>query len=149
MHTEMMPPPDEVESQVLDLANQAVGHQANGEPRQAAQHWRRAIALADAGMDEDEIRYWLRSGLAEALYQLGEDEACIDAAREARAWCAQQHTPLAALLLGQALLRCGQAEAALEALREAQWMIGARFFDVVDVEHRDAIACLMAQPRAA
>jgi hypothetical protein len=149
MHTEMTRAHEEVESQVLDLANQAIGHQVNGEPGQAAQHWRRAIALADAGMNEDEIRYWLRSGLAEALYQLGEDAACIVAAREARAWCLQQHTPLAALLLGQALLRSGRADAAVEPLREAQSMIGARFLEAVDAEHRDAIARLLAQPRAA
>lgn len=149
MHTDMNHLIDDIESQVLDLANQAVGHQANGEPRQAAQHWARAIALADAGMHEDEIRYWLRSGIAEALYQLGDDEACIKAAREARAWCLQQQTPLAALLLGQALFRCGHTDAALEALREAQSMTGARFFATIDAEHRDEIAQLMAQSRAA
>jgi hypothetical protein len=149
MHTDMNPLLDDVESQVLDLANQAIGHQVNGEPRQAAQHWARAIALADTGMDEDEIRYWLRSGLAEALYQLGDDDACIAAAREARAWCLQQQTPLASLLLGQSLFRRGHAEAALDALCEAQSMIGSRFFEAIDSEHRDGIAQLMAQTRAA
>ncbi|MGH8080385.1 MAG: hypothetical protein ACREP7_07410 [Lysobacter sp.] len=149
MHTDMNPLLDDVESRVLDLANQAIGHQANGEPGPAAQHWASAIALADTGMAEDEIRYWLRSGLAEAMYQLGDDDACIAAAREARAWCLQQHTPLAALLLGQSLFRRGLTEDALDALREAQSMIGARFFEAVDGQYRQAIAELMAQSRAA
>lgn len=134
---------DDVESQVLDLANQAIGHQAGGDYRQAAQHWAQAIALADTGMHDDEIRYWLRSGIADAHYQLGQDEACIAAAREARAWCRHNQAPLAALLLGQALYRSGRVQAALEALEEARGMIGAEFLEAIDHSHRDAIAELM------
>ncbi|MGO1000678.1 hypothetical protein [Lysobacter sp. CA196] len=142
MHMEMNAL-DDVESQVLDLANQAIGHQAGGDYRQAVEHWAQAIVLADAGMHDDEIRYWLRSGIANAHYQLGQDAACIDAAREARAWSRHQQAPLAALLLGQALYRSGRVQAALEALEEARGMIGAEFFDALDDAHRDAIAELM------
>lgn len=149
MHTDMIPPLDDVESRVLDLANQAIGHQVSGELHQAAQHWARAIDLADAGMDEDEIRHWLRCGLAEVLYQLGAHEACIATAREARAWCLRQHTPLAALLLGQSLFRRGRRDAALDPLSEARSMLGAQFADALDGDLREAIVQSMAQPRAA
>ncbi|ALN64977.1 tetratricopeptide repeat family protein [Lysobacter antibioticus] len=142
MHMEMNAL-DDVESQVLDLANQAIGHQAGGDYRQAAQRWAQAIALADTGMHDDEIRYWLRSGIADAHYRLGQDEACIAAAREARDWCRHHQAPLAALLLGQALYRSGRVQAALEALEEARSMIGAEFLDAIDHVHRDAIAELM------
>jgi hypothetical protein len=57
---------DDLESRVLDLAHQAIGHQAGGDHRQAVHCWAQAIALADAGMHDDEIRGWLRSGIAEA-----------------------------------------------------------------------------------
>ncbi|QWF16696.1 hypothetical protein [Lysobacter capsici] len=140
---------DDVESQVLDLANQAIGYLASEQPRQAAQHWARAIALADAGLPQDEIRFWLRSGVAEAYFQLGNDAACIHAAREARAWCLQQQAPLATLLLGQALLRSGQVDAALDALREARSLIGGDFFEALDPSLRETIADLLAQTRAA
>lgn len=61
--------PDDLESRVLDLANQAIAHQAAGEHRQAAKHWGRAIALADSGLGSDDIRHWLSAGAAETLYR--------------------------------------------------------------------------------
>lgn len=140
---------DDVESQVLDLANQAIGYLASDQPRQAAQHWARAIALADAGLPDDEIRFWLRSGVAEAYFQLGNDAACIHAAREARAWCLQQQAPLATLLLGQSLLRSGRIDAALDALREARSLIGSGFLDALDPSLRETVAVLLAPSRAA
>lgn len=140
---------DDVESQVLDLANQAIGYLASEQPRQAAQHWARAIALADAGMPGDEIRYWLRSGVAEAYFQLGNDAACIHAAREARAWCLQQQAPLATLLMGQALLRSGRVDAAVEALCEARALVGDGFADALDPSLRETVEVLLATPRAA
>ena len=71
---------DDVEARALDLANQAIAHQASGESDEAARHWREAIALADHGLPGDSLRYWLRSGLAEACFRLGDDAACIAAA---------------------------------------------------------------------
>lgn len=65
MHAEMNAA-DDLESRVLDLANQAIGHQAGGDRRQAVQCWAQAIALADAGLHDEEIRGWLRSGIADA-----------------------------------------------------------------------------------
>lgn len=65
MHTEVNTAAD-LESRVLDLANQAIGHQAGGDHRQAVQCWVRAIALADAGLHDEEISGWLRSGIADA-----------------------------------------------------------------------------------
>ncbi|QWP77237.1 hypothetical protein J5226_02190 [Lysobacter sp. K5869] len=135
--------PDDLESRVIDLANQAIAHQTAGEYRQAAKHWARAIDLADAGLDGDEIRHWLSSGAAEALYRLGDYPGCILAARAAREWSRQQHAPLAALLLGQALLRLGRRDAALEALREARSIGGEAVWDAIDLDLRAAVARLL------
>lgn len=143
MHTDMNALPDDLESRVLDLANQAIAHQTNGEHRQAAKHWARAIALADAGLDGDDIRHWLSSGAAEALYRLGDYSGCILAARAALEWSRQNHAPLATLLLGQAQLRLGRREAALEALREARSIGGEAVWDAIDLDLRAAVARLL------
>lgn len=144
MHTDMNALPDDLESRVLDLANQAIAHQTAGEYRQAAKHWARAIDLAQLGLDDgDDIRHWLSSGAAEALYRLGDYPGCIVAARAASEWGRQRHAPLAALLLGQAQLRLGQREAALIALREAREIGGEAVWDAVDLDLRAAVARLL------
>ncbi|MEI2431975.1 hypothetical protein RDV84_08865 [Lysobacter yananisis] len=145
--------PDDLESRVLDLANQAIAHQAAGEHRQAAKHWGRAIALADSGLADsglgsDDIRHWLSAGAAETLYRLGDYAACIVAARAAQEWSRQQHAPLAALLLGQAQLRLGRREAALQALREARALGGEAVWDAIDLDLRAAAARLLRSDAA-
>ncbi|ROU08278.1 hypothetical protein D9T17_05030 [Lysobacter enzymogenes] len=140
--------PDDLESRVLDLANQAIAHQAAGEHRQAAKHWGRAIALADSGLGSDDIRHWLSAGAAETLYRLGDYAACIVAARAAQDWSRQQHAPLAALLLGQAQLRLGRREAALQALREARALGGEAVWDAIDLDLRAAAARLLRSDAA-
>ncbi|BAW00021.1 conserved hypothetical protein [Lysobacter enzymogenes] len=148
MHTDMNAPPDDFESRVLDLANQAIAHQTAGEHRQAAKHWARAIALADIGLGDDEIRHWLSAGAAEALYRLGDYPGCILAARAAREWGRQRHAALPALLLGQAQLRLGGREAALEALREAREIGGDTVWDAIDLDLRAAVARLLRSDAA-
>lgn len=135
---------DDVEARALDLANQAIAHQASGESGEAARHWREAIALADHGLPGDPLRYWLRSGLAEACFRLGDDAACIAAAAAARAWARQQQAPSTALWLGQALFRSGRVDEALDALGEAQALAGAAFAGALDERHREAILARMA-----
>lgn len=142
MHTDMNALPDDLESRVLDLANQAVAHQTAGEFRQAAKHWSRAIDLAGAGFDED-IRHWLSCGAAESLYRLGDYPGCILAARAAAQWSRLRRAPLAALLLGQALLRQGAREPALDALREARELGGDAVWDAIDLDLRAAVARLL------
>lgn len=140
--------PDDLESRVLDLANQAIADHAAGEHRQAAQHWSHAIALADAGLDDDDIRHWLSVGAAETLYRLGDYPACIVAARAAQHWSRLRHAPLAALLLGQAQLRLGRREAALHALREARALGGEAVWDAVDLDLRAAVARVLRSDAA-
>lgn len=148
MHTDMNAQPDDFESRVLDLANQAIAHQTAGEHRQAAKHWARAIALADIGLGDDEIRHWLSAGAAEALYRLGDYSGCILAARAAREWGRQRHAALPALLLGQALLRLGRREEALEALREARLIGSESVWDAIDLDLRAAVARLLRSDAA-
>lgn len=139
----------DLESQVLDLANQAIARQVEGEHRQARRHWAAAIALAETGLVDEEIDCWLRTGLAEACFRLGDDPACIQAARRACASAARAQAALAMLLLGQALFRSGRHAAALDLLAQARSLLGAAFAAALEPGLRAAILACLRTDRAA
>ncbi|AOY00196.1 hypothetical protein [Jeongeupia sp. USM3] len=125
--------PDEREA--FELANRGIRLGAEGRHAESVEQWLLAAEMAAQSMPEEAIRFWIDSGLAAALYEVGRYRESIVAAERARPFCLSLPQPAvsASLSLARSWLALGETAAALPYLREVlQWVGEERLPELFD-----------------
>ena len=129
----------EDETRAMARASAGIAAQAAGDPGGAAQHWRQALADAEAHLPESNIVPWIRSGLADALLRSGDPRGAITAASAALAFCNSVRAPLAALTLARSHLMLGEVEEGRRYAREACALHGEAVLKAFTNAEREAL----------
>ena len=126
-------------ARALDLANLGIRAAAAADHAAARDAWQDAFDYAEKHVPGDNIAYWIRAGLGDALLQVGDYHGALEMAGSALAWCAAQRAPSASLTMAKSFLRLGDATRARDYAREAYGLRGEGVLKVFSAADRDTL----------
>jgi tetratricopeptide (TPR) repeat protein len=122
-----------------ELADKAIGFDADRNYHQARLGWQKASDYADLHLVGADIYYWIKSGYGAALFEDGDHERSIEVSKLALDWCLKINQPLPSLTIAKAHLKLGDPRSAVAHVREAYRLIGDDVFDQLDPADREAM----------
>ena len=129
-------------ARAMQLANGGIESQAAADYEAARHAWTSALVYVEQNLPGDEIVYWIRSGLGDALLKGGDYHGALEMAETALAWCALKRAPLASLTMAMSCLRLGDMEGARSYARQACELRGDEVLNVFSPADRQAL-CLV------
>lgn len=120
-----------------ELADKAIGFDADRNYREARLSWQKASDYADLHLAGADIYYWIKSGYGAALLEDGDYERSIEVSKLALDWCRKFAQPLPSLTIAKASLKLGDRKNALIHVRAAHRLIGDGVFDQLDPADRE------------
>ena len=107
------------QAHAMALANIGIGESADGNPRAAVRAMREALAYAEQHLPDDDVIFWIQSGLGSYLFDDGDYRGALEMASSALAYCASVRAPLASLTMAKSFLRLGDLVRAREYAQQA------------------------------
>lgn len=127
------------------LAQRAIESGVAGHRQKALDEWSLAEALVARHQADSDFHQWLRTGLADALCEVGQYARCLQVVAPARAWCVSIGQPLASICVARALWGLGRLDQVSEPLNEAVRLGGMAVLEHFEPQHRPALEALLVR----
>jgi tetratricopeptide (TPR) repeat protein len=134
------------EMRTLEFASVAMTSATAGDHAAARRAWQDALDYAEVHLPDDDIRFWVRSGLGAALLEAGDYRGALEMAGSALAWCLSQRAPLASLTMAKSYLRLGDVVSAQDYARQACGLRGEGVLQAFSPEDRAALGPITGGP---